>query len=175
MEIDTLETFPTLRKVLEEYADAVIDDYRKKLDAQGKNASGKLSEGIQKEVRLRDGSIEVVLLLEDYFKYVEEGRKPGRRPPTDRILDWIRVKPVIPREDSKGRIPTEESLAYLIARKIGNEGIPAGHQLRDAVDEKTRTWIERLEEALKADWDTIHSVEIFNGVYESLKRFGCKH
>lgn len=50
-----------------------------------------------------------------YFTVLETGRKPGKRPPIDVIEKWIKDKPIA--SDINPR-----SLAFLIARKIGEEG-----------------------------------------------------
>lgn len=50
-----------------------------------------------------------------YFTVLETGRTPGKRPPIDVIEKWIKDKPIA--SDISPR-----SLAFLIARKIGEEG-----------------------------------------------------
>jgi hypothetical protein len=50
-----------------------------------------------------------------YFTVLETGRKPGKRPPISVIEQWIKDKPIA--SDISTR-----SLAFLIARKIGEEG-----------------------------------------------------
>jgi len=51
-----------------------------------------------------------------YFTVLETGRKPGKRPPISVIEQWIKDKPIV-----TDGISTR-SLAFLIARKIGEEG-----------------------------------------------------
>ena len=51
-----------------------------------------------------------------YFTVLETGRKPGKRPPISVIEQWIKDKPIVPDGIST------RSLAFLIARKIGEEG-----------------------------------------------------
>jgi hypothetical protein len=51
-----------------------------------------------------------------YFTVLETGRKPGKRPPISVIEQWIKDKPIIPDGIST------KSLAFLIAKKIGEEG-----------------------------------------------------
>ena len=62
-----------------------------------------------------DGSTLIIYSSEKYFTVLETGRKPGKQPPLDPILKWIKAKNIA--TDIK-----ERSLAYLIARKIGKEG-----------------------------------------------------
>ena len=51
-----------------------------------------------------------------FFTVLETGRKPGKRPPISVIEQWIKDKPITPDGIST------KSLAFLIARKIGEEG-----------------------------------------------------
>jgi len=51
-----------------------------------------------------------------FFTVLETGRKPGKRPPISVIEQWIKDKPITPYGIST------RSLAFLIARKIGEEG-----------------------------------------------------
>lgn len=81
------------------------------------NASGKLAKSIRYEV---DKGILTVTGL-DYSYYVEKGRKPGKFPPKQPILDWIEAKGIVA-DISK------ESLAFLIQRKIAKEGTTAYQQ-----------------------------------------------
>jgi hypothetical protein len=46
----------------------------------------------------------ISLNLQDYWKYVEDGTRP-HFPPIEDILQWIKVKPVLPRK-RKGKLPT---------------------------------------------------------------------
>lgn len=52
----------------------------------------------------------------EYYYYVVHGRRPGKRPPIDSILEWIQKKGIHADDIS------DRSLAFLIARKIGNVG-----------------------------------------------------
>jgi hypothetical protein len=58
----------------------------------------------------------VELLTADYLRFSVEGRPPGGFPPLAAIADWIQVKGI----QAPGI--TLNSLAFLIARKIANEG-----------------------------------------------------
>jgi len=95
-------------------------------------------------------SLTVSLKLADYWKYVEHGRKPGKFPPVDKIISWIKNKPVLPYEVN-GKLPTENQLAYLIGRKIATEGIEAGNQLRSTLEQANSYYLERIREAITKD------------------------
>lgn len=63
-----------------------------------------------------DGRRLVIYSNQKYFTVLEDGRKPGKQPPTSAIEKWLDEKPIALKDISK------KSLAFLIARKIGKEG-----------------------------------------------------
>lgn len=76
------------------------------------NASGKLKNSVHFDIK--DSVMRVYALY--YIYYIEHGRKGGKRPPQKVIEQWIVDKGLILKDISV------KSLAYLIARKIGEEG-----------------------------------------------------
>lgn len=146
-----LLTFNHLEQVLKSYGQTLVDEYKKRLAENDKRASSTLINSVQFVYNHQGNKYEVNLSLVDYWKYVENGRRPGKFPPVNKILQWIRIKPILPYPDKNGRLPTENQLAFLISRKIANEGIEAGNYLEDTVD-KTYTPFERdLIAALEQD------------------------
>lgn len=155
---------PHVAAVLDEYAAAVRDLYKRKLLSRDKvtRYSGMLTGTLKAFVSNNGHGFEVSLSLQDYWKYVEGGSK-GRLtspagavykahwPPTSAILEWIRVKPVAPYPDRKGKLPTERSLAYLIGRKIAFHGIAPAPCLAETLDELNRVYLPRIEAAFDAD------------------------
>lgn len=75
------------------------------------NASGALADSVRFEVS--NGVLRVYAL--DYSFYLEHGRKPGKFPPREPIIQWIKAKGL------SFDIPIN-SLAYLIQRKIARKG-----------------------------------------------------
>ena len=53
----------------------------------------------------------------DYFKYVDEGRKPGKMPPIKPIQSWVSKRGIIIANQ------TLSQTAFVIARSIGRKGI----------------------------------------------------
>ena len=117
-----------IRGVVEEYANL----YRAAIEETGHNASGQLK-NFKVDIEVDDRFFTVVFELEDYWKYLENGRAAGKMPPIDAILNWIRVKPIVPIAVS-GKVPSANQLAFLIARKIGRDGTPATHLLNKTYD-----------------------------------------
>ena len=142
---------------LDEYAERAKELYKRKLTDKGINASYKLLNSVETVVRRNDDEFTVTINLEDYWIYVENGRKPGRFPPIDKILEWIRVKPVTPYSDSRGRLPTEEQLAFLISRKIAEQGTEGRKVLFETVDELNRYYLPLLQQALDRDFNRFES------------------
>ena len=73
-------------------------------------------------MKLKGGTYKIYLILQDYWKYVEYGRKPGTFPNVGKIQEWIKIKPVIPRPLTNGIVPTEKQLSFLIGRSIKEKG-----------------------------------------------------
>ena len=142
---------------LNEYAEKAKELYKRKLTDKGINASYKLLNSVETTVKRNDDEFTVTINLEDYWIYVENGRGPGKFPPIDKILEWIRVKPVIPYTDSRGRLPTEEQLAFLISRKMGEQGTEGKHILYETVDELNRYYLPKLQQALDRDFARFES------------------
>lgn len=142
--------FDNLGKVLEEYAVKVRNLYQDNLISHDRIASGDLLNSVEYVVQGNGQAWEVKLHLADYWKYVEEDTSP-HWPPVDKILEWIRVKPVIPRPDKDGKIPTREQLAYLIGRKISRVGTEGSHDLQDALDAVNAEYRDKFAYALHED------------------------
>lgn len=117
---------------IQKLADSVGELYRKQLENEGVNASNTLSDTAKAIVEYNGNTLLISLELEDYWKYVEYGRKPGKQPPINSIVDWIKIKPIIP-EPINGKIPDTKQLAFMIARKIGREGVEGKHVINKTV------------------------------------------
>jgi hypothetical protein len=132
---------------IQQLANGIVEQYRKVLADEGINASSTLSNTADVVVELNGDMVVISLQLEEYWKYVEYGRRPGKMPPIDNIKEWIKVKPIIP-DARTGKIPSAEQLAFLIARKIGREGIPSRHPINKTVYTDVT---EQIIDAIKAE------------------------
>lgn len=140
-------------EVLNEYAEAWANAYRAELIAEGKRATGDLIKSVRGEVTIEGDIYSAVLNVADYYKYVEWGRRRGgKMPPVSAILKWVRVKPVIARPTTlSGRVPTQQQLAWAIAKSIQQNGIPPTYALRDTNDITFNAFEQRLKQALTED------------------------
>lgn len=150
-----LMELPRLRAVLEEYGQAVAQQYKDNLVRDGRPASGDLIRNITTFVEVNGQGYEVKMSLNDYWKYIEYGTKgwltgntSRKFPPPAAIEHWIQVKPGLPKPAT---IRERKSLAYLIGRKIRDFGTKGRADLTEAKMTITEQYRERIAEALGAD------------------------
>ena len=146
---------PRLRAVLEEYGQAVAQQYKDNLVRDGRPASGDLIRSITTFVEVNGQGYEVKMSLNDYWKYIEYGTKgwltgntSRKFPPPAAIEHWIDVKPGLPKPAT---IQEKKSLAYLIGRKIRDFGTKGRADLTEAKMTITERYRERIAAALGAD------------------------
>ncbi len=157
--------FRNVKSVLNDFGKFLVEEYKDALILNNVNASDTLYNSIQYIVENGDKSIEVKLSLEDYWKYVENGRSSGKWPPINAILKWVEIKPVLPRPMANGKLPTNQQLAFLIARKIGLEGIKPRPLLQQSINNVYDVMKEYIEEALAKDIE-----EEFETLFVSMRR-----
>lgn len=102
-----------------------------KQQLQNNKTTGSLANTASYMTKFDGRYLTISLNLQDYWKYVEDGTKP-HFPPIEDILQWIKVKPVLPRKRN-GKLPTQKQLAYLISRKISKVGTKAYKPLNKAM------------------------------------------
>lgn len=159
--MDKLIDLPHVQAVMEEMAIAIRNEYQDNLIRNDRIASGDLLNNIEYEITRGDFTYTIYVKMKDYWYYVENGRKAGKWPPIDNILNWIKIKPVLPRPNAEGKLPTPQQLAFLIARKIGEEGTEGTQDLRKATDTIWDTFEDRLYEAIDKDVDAAF-IQIFH-------------
>lgn len=146
---EDLIKLPRTAEVLGRYGMEVRNGYQDKLIEHNRIASGRLLNSIEFFTEIDDTTYEVYLRLEDYWKYVENDTVP-HMPPVNKILEWVRVKPVLPRPKD-GRLPTPEGLAWAIARTIEKEGTEGTHDLEQTLEVVNARYFVLITEALAED------------------------
>lgn len=159
---DTIR-FEHTKEVLTRYGARLRDLYRQFMRSEGKDATGELSKSVKYKLFVGNAIVTLDLQLLEYWKYVENGRKPGKYPPRSAILKWIDDKPIKPYPDKRGRIPTKEQLAYLISRKIFFEGIEPTPILHEAIIIANEEFLDQIRKAIDEDLgDTIdHELKLY--------------
>lgn len=111
-----------LKKVMNQLGVALVKGLVKELIAADKRVTGNLVRSIDYElIEAADGFI-LELLAADYLEQVDQGRKPGKQPPTKALDKWIVRRGIAPRSKN-GKFISRKSLKFLIARSIGENGI----------------------------------------------------
>ena len=139
--------FAVVNDMAKRFVELMQSDYRLKRKV-GKNftnavSSGTLEKSLAYRLKIKGKSIDISIYAKgkasQYFLARENGRKPGKQPPVDAILDWMRIKPIKLRDKESGKFkkPTEQlkrQVAFLIARKIGRDGIKGWHAFDYAME-----------------------------------------
>lgn len=134
----------------------VLEDYKKEFESlyksklEERRATGRLIKSIKTKYEINGSVYEVSVDLENWWYWLEHGRKPtskGKHCPIEPIISWIRAKGIVPREKD-GKLPTETQLAYAIRHKIDTEGYSGGQYMQQTLDEINDKYTKLLQEAL---------------------------
>lgn len=141
------------KKQFKAIAQEFVKEYKQQLENFDANATGTLSRTATASVEVNGPLITLYAELAPEWKWVENGRKPGGKfPPRQAILNWMKIRNILPR----GPKPiSQDSLAFLIQRKIAVKGIeprPALHNAaEEIVDEFVNEVYRQFDALLQAD------------------------
>ena len=145
--------FSRTEALLNSFAQTIVNRYKDKISEY---ASGKLYKTIDYTITSQNDSYLVTINLEEYWKNISYGRKPGSRmPPVSAIENWIKVRKIIPRpvtlKSGKQRVPTVQQLAYVIARSISRKGIAPRPFMRESIEDTMSDFKSKLSAAVRED------------------------
>lgn len=139
---------------------AIIDELSKSYPSQGYNGEYKRGKGPKKatgelinsvevtwETDIEQGQPLLVVTMEDYYYWIDQGRKPSLKyPPLDSIQKWVRAKPIIFR-DVRGRFSqgSLKTRTFLIARSIKEKGFKGINFLTNAENAVINQLVEQGE------------------------------
>lgn len=154
--------FTNTSTALRQTGGLIVSRLAQGLTESNSDASGELKESIEFKVKATAKKIELDIIMLDYWGAVDEGRKAGKQPPIDKIKEWLtypNVKSKLGSSDSLSStdIAKTNSLAYMIARKIGREGTKGNNFATDVFDSKllTQELPEAIANAVVEDADLI--------------------
>lgn len=137
-----------IRRFLEGWTNTLLEDYK------GKLPSGALKDSVTSRITLDLNNIRITLYLNDYWIYVEEGRKAGKFPPVSKMIEFS--KNIIPEPyimpSGRTIIPDRKDIAFLIGRSIAENGIKPKHYLRDSLTKYRDDLISGLTNILKEEF-----------------------
>ena len=141
-------------KALRDFGQKIVDNYKAELEACGYQ-DGQLYRTLRYSVKMDNSSWLISISLEEYWRYIEYGRRPGKMPPISAIENWIKVKQILPRpltlKSGKSVVPTIPQLSFLIARKIGRDGIRPRPFFKQSFEEAKREFLEVIKDAITQD------------------------
>lgn len=145
--------FSRTEALLSSFGNTLISRYREKIKEY---SSGKLYKTIDYTITAQNDSYLVIINLEDYWKYIEKGRRAGAKmPPVEAIENWIKVRKILPRpvalKSGKQRVPTVQQLAYVIARSISRKGIAPRPFMRESIEDTLNDFSSKLTAAVRED------------------------
>jgi len=144
-----------LEKVLNEIGKDLVKELSLQLMRADKRASGNLIDSLDyKVVEAVDGFF-LEIIAADYLKYVDQGRRPGKQPPTKAIRKWIDDRKILPRDKKTGRFIKKESAAFLMARSIGKKGIKPTNVIKKSVDNIFKSKQQLLAKAAIGDIEAL--------------------
>lgn len=130
----------------------IADIYRKKMDAAGYDKNGELY-NFKWTTEWKDNLFEVYFDLPPYFHFAENGRRPGKMPPVNKILQWIEFKHLVPRSNN-GRVPTTRQLAFAISKHIALHGTEGKHLFEKTLDDPNLDNLaDKLVELISAEFE----------------------
>lgn len=131
-----------------------MEDYRKFLEEVTKSsmpAYYELKKKIYFTLQVNDTLFEIEFNAPEYWKYANYGRGPGKFPPLDKIEEWIKRRKISPYPLKSGKVPTRPQLAFLIGRKIAEEGFKGSGFLEFSLAQQEDYWEDRISDAISRD------------------------
>lgn len=130
---------------------------------QGHEATGNLIRSFYEHIEnTADGVTMQIWSKEDYSIFVDTGRKPGKYVPVEVLIRWVQIKGI----DTKWEM-TAKQAAFIINRKIYNEGIPTSGSLQysktgsrtnyiqSTIDKAMKDFYNDVAEALQDEFDNV--------------------
>lgn len=151
----TANDFKNTAKALAEFGQKIVENYRAELQACNYQ-DGQLYRTLSYSVKMDNSSWLISISLEEYWKYIENGRRAGAKmPPLDVIEKWINVRQIIPHsmtlKSGKTVIPSVKQLSFLIARSISQNGIQPRPFFKQSFESAKRDYLNKITEAVQKD------------------------
>ena len=110
------------KAALSNFISGIQSEVSDRLSASNYNASGRLQRTLRSEVTEVPGATKAELFAAGHWKFVGNGRGPGKMPPVAPLVKWALSKGLAKDQTQAERI------GYLVARNIAREG-SLDHQL----------------------------------------------
>jgi len=115
----------------------LIVELQNELLNQGHRASGELIDSMEGRTMVLPDSIVIEILMQDYSKYVNDGRrKNAKKVPISVLIDWIERKALASGDKEK------KSMAFAIQQKIFKEGSPTQGSFKFSKNGRRKDFID---------------------------------
>lgn len=111
-----------LRAELQKYGRLYKQKFKSELRKDGTYASGRLDRSVTYKTKSTASYSELSLLANSYIEQISEGRRVGRIPPSNEILEWARAKKIRPENGGQSE-SNMKRMAFAIAKSIGLKGM----------------------------------------------------
>ena len=141
-----------ISKIVTEFTKDIMQLVSAAMEGQDLN-NNKSSSDIYKNLQVKatnDGDLVFDIILNDYLKFIESGRRKGAdMPPVEAIVEWAK----------KHGIPTDNGTIYLIRRAISRDGIAP------------RPFMDKVFEDIDYVWDKDWADELFDEIMRMINDF----
>lgn len=141
-----------ISKIVMEFTKDIMQLVQAVIDGQ-EFSNNKISGDIYKNLQVKatnDGDLVFDIILNDYLKFVESGRRKGAKmPPVEPIIKWAK----------KHGIPTDNGTIYLIRRAISRDGIAP------------RPFMDKVFSDIDDVWDKNWADELFDEIMRMINDF----
>ena len=141
-----------ISKIVTEFTKDIMQLVNAAMEGQdlGNNKAGS---DIYKNLQVKatnDGDLVFDIILNDYLKFIESGRRKGAdMPPVEAIVEWAK----------KHGIPTDNSTIFLIRRAISRDGIAP------------RPFMDKVFDDIDNAWDKDWADELFDEIMRMINDF----
>jgi hypothetical protein len=167
-----------LGNAMAKWGQTIVDHLRKEVKRDDTNASGRLIASIRPQIKIFGSKFTMEIHMEDYWKSVDSGTRPGTKPDVNKILRWMQNKKIFPKP-TKGGLTKPRSaknrkvfkdrrlaLAERIANAIYRKGTIKrfGYKGSGFVSEYTSTLAERMRESIREATGKDIKIQVINAL-----------
>ncbi len=135
-----------LAEILEKYKNTIVAELKNRVASDDKIATGNLHGSFRGVVEGQSISI----FASEYWYVVNYGRKPGKKmPPIRPIMDWMKIRGI--ETNKKNKKKGNRTLAWVIAKKIGDEGIQGTNFFWETINSIVPLITKDIEESYLKD------------------------
>lgn len=127
-----------MKKTLEKWGLKAVDSLAKSLKDKGVVFAGGQESELIGSAEIKTRVLGVDIFMNDYWLYVDQGRKPGpvSEEGRQKIKRWVQRKGLVKTSVKGGFFKEVESISYVIARKISKKGYKGKFFVEAAITEK---------------------------------------